>query len=104
MKINENARWAVGLTVYLGYILFCDGVRSDRSIGKVINSRPLSFQLCNGKFQYSFSIHNILPEAIIALNRAALSYKGGAVLLLLEILDRTVLGLSYSAKAFAVLR
>jgi uncharacterized RDD family membrane protein YckC len=35
MKIDESAQWAICLTVCVGYILFCDGLKSG-SLGKII--------------------------------------------------------------------
>jgi uncharacterized RDD family membrane protein YckC len=36
MKIDEMFQWAICLTVYLGYILFCDGFKGGQSLGKII--------------------------------------------------------------------
>ena len=36
MKIDESVQWAICLTVYFGYILFCDGFKGGRSLGKII--------------------------------------------------------------------
>ncbi len=52
MKIDESFQWAICLTVYLAYILFCDGFKDGQSIGKMImktavvnvsNGRPCSY-------------------------------------------------------------
>jgi uncharacterized RDD family membrane protein YckC len=63
IKIDESFQWSICLTVYLGYILFCDGFKGGQSLGKIImktavvnasNGRPCSYwrSLLRNTFQF----------------------------------------------------